>query len=302
MSIRTRRASFTAAAAALALFVGLGTGARADYAYGFASQSISGIRITGTTGGTLVSTSTTAAETLNGSGASNSAPLDTPQAYGGTPPAPPQNTFTKFATFPAGPLNGTQPTGVTTGALGNFARGDAVITSTDLFGATGAAAANVAEAYVNPGTATGNGGVSLTASFKTTATPAVAVTFNFSNDLYAATLGAGSAAQASYQFTFTVKNAAGAVVFESTTDPINSGLVNTTTGSPPNTPELLQTGSATINITGLAANQAYSITITSGAAVSVISTAVPAPTSIVMLGLGLGSVGLIRLRNRRVAG
>src|SRR5947209_3413959 len=100
---RARPAAF-AAAFLTALCV---APARADVAYAFAEQTISGLSVTPATGTfsatTPVATITSDASTINGSGGSNSDPVDAPQAYLGTPPPPPQNDFAQYATFAGGP-------------------------------------------------------------------------------------------------------------------------------------------------------------------------------------------------------
>src|SRR5690349_16042157 len=72
--------------------------ARADIAYGFAEQTISGLSISpAVTAMSPITTSTQDSSTFNGSGASNSAPLDAIQAFQGGAPASPQNFFLRYA-------------------------------------------------------------------------------------------------------------------------------------------------------------------------------------------------------------
>jgi hypothetical protein len=292
-----------ASAAALALVMGMTSNARADFAYAFASQTISNLRLSPTTGTlnpvapnpTQTGTATGASTGQNGS--SSNDPLDANQSFVGTPAPPPQNTFTKFATFAAAsPLPaGQQPVTPTA----SFTRGDAqFVSATNLLFNTGVTVANVAESYLNNqiGQSSGTGGWSITASFTPSATTTITASYNATNDIYTSTSGNASA-QANFKFGLTIKDSTGATLFE-----VNPTLANQQSGSPPNGVELVNTNAPDSGTNAFSFQQGvtYSVTFAGSEQTFVsVASAVPAPASIVMLGLGFGTVGLVRFRNRR---
>jgi hypothetical protein len=291
-------------AAALALIMGMASNARADFAYAFAEQTISNLRLTAQTG-TLTPVAPNPTQTGTATGASTSGlpgvsfndSTDALQSYVGTPAPPAQNTFTKFATLPGAPPvgPGVQPTTPTA----SFTRGDAAFQSaTNLLFSTGVTVANVAESYLNNvvGQSSGVGGWSITASFTPTVTTVITASYNVTNDIYTST-GGNAAAQANFKFGLTVKNATGTTLFEVSPDEGNQQ-----SGSPPNGVELVNTNVAVSGTSALAfvAGTTYSVTFAGSEQTFVsVASAIPAPASIVMLGLGFGTVGLVRFRNRR---
>jgi hypothetical protein len=270
--------------------------ARAEVAYAFAEQTISGLSITpaaGTfSGATPVVTITSDSSTINGSGSSNSDPVDAPQAYLGAPPAAPQNDFAQFATFPSGPPQtaGTLPT-----SPNSFSRGDVLVVPT---GASNSGS-TVAESFLDGSGLTKNGTAasSYTASFSftPTATTTLAIAYNYANDIYVATTGTGNAS-ATYKFAITIKDASGAVVFSSTTDQTNLNLV-----APPQGGEIIQNGSQTVTTGSLTAGNSYTLIFSGNANTSVLVAAVPEPGPMSLAAVGgvvATVIGVVRRRRR----
>ena len=192
-----------AALAATAILAGLSASVRADIAYGYAEQTISNVSLTPSTGSltgiTLVNTSTLDGATVNGSGVSKSDAVDAAQTYFG-PSAPPENTFTRTAT-------GAVPGGT------SFTRGDVQITG---LGTGNAATSVVSESLLNgtgPTSETANAASTATVTFTPSASGTLAVKYDYANDLFVVATGSGTAT-ASYNFDFTIKNAAGLIVFQ----------------------------------------------------------------------------------------
>jgi len=285
-----------AAVAALALLAGLSGRARADYAYGFASQTISGVTITPAAGTRTpvggVTTSSTANSTFNGSGPSTSDVLDALQSFSGPTAPAPQNDFAKYATFAvASPLPaGTQPTGP-----GEFGRGDSLISG---LGTANNAGSVVGESFrTTVGSATGGGEVTASQSFTLSTATTLAINYTFASDIYVSTGGAGSSASAAYGFNITIKDAGGAIVFTMSTD-----NTNTTLAAPPQGGEIIRSGNETVTTTSLAVGTTYTLIFTVNATTSARVRAVPEPGSIALLTTGgLGAAGLFLRRRRRTA-
>jgi len=269
---------------ALSLVGGWAANARADIAYAFAEQTISALSIS--PAGTPVvgvTTFTQDSTTVNGSGISNSAPLDAPQAYqGGTPPAP-ENLFTRYA-----------PGSPPVSPVGDFTRGDVLIASI----ATGTNSSSVvAESYLNSPTAkteTGNGGLGASFSFTPTTAGPLTITYTFANDLFAFTTGSGSAS-ANYHFDITIKDAAGSIVFSSATP-----NTNLTTSAPPQGVEVIRTGTESVTSPSLSVGTVYTVSFSSTAQSSV--AVVPEPNVAMLVAAGGAltlAVGAVRRRTRR---
>jgi hypothetical protein len=277
------------ACAALALVAGWNNASRADVAYGYAQQQVSNIVVTGTgiAAATPTGTSTNASAAINGSGVATNNPTDTLQAYVGAAPAAPQNSYVKYGTTGGG----TQ--------AGDFTRGDAIVTGTNLF--TGAAGNSVAESQVSSpasGLATGSGSWNVSGSFTAPTTTTVNVAYSYINDVIAQVIGSGSAS-ASFKVTITIKDQHGHSV-DATPVELNAAL-----SAPPNGTELISsgTGSAALSLAGFTAGDVYGISITGTSLSSAIVTAVPEPGPMVLAGLGgviAMGFGAFRARNRKV--
>lgn len=272
-------------AVALALAHAAPREARADISYGFAEQTISGLSITPTV--TLpdgITTSTQDSTTFNGSGGSNSNPLDALQSFQGGSPASGQNFFARYA--PGNPpVSPTSPP--------SFTRADALIASI----ASGSNSSSVvAESFIgtgpgSPTSETGSGGLSASFSFTVGTATALTIAYTFANDLFVFTTGAGNAT-ANYHFNITIKDAAGNPVFNSSTTNTNLSLT-----APPPGGEVIRTGTESVVTPTLSVGTLYSITFSSTAQSTV--TAVPEPASLAMLAVGsLIAIGYRRSRRR----
>lgn len=269
----------------LALAGGWVSTARADIAYGFAEQTISGLSITPTITPTSgVVTITQDSTTANGSGFSNSDPLDAAQAYqGGLPMAPP-NFFARYAP-------GSPPVSPTTPP--NFTRADVAI---PVLMGPGNTSSVVSESYLNsaagpPSRETGSSALLASLSFTIPTSSALMIAYNFASDLFVITTGVG-AASADYKFGITIKDAAGNIVFNSSTPNTNLGLV-----APPQGGEVIRSGSETVTTPTLLAGTNYTLIFSSTADTSV--QAVPEPSVTVMLGVaGLLGLGYRKFRSR----
>ena len=279
------------ACAALVIAAGWNSASRADIAYGYATQSVTNIIVTGAgiTNALTTGTSTSAAAAINGSGVSTNSPTDTLEAYVGAAPAAPQNFFPKYSTAGGGPQ------------AGDFSRGDALITASNLF-TTGANTFNVAESYVTTttsGLGTGSGSWNLSGSFNAPTTSSVSVAYGFANDIFAVVMGTGSAS-ASFKVTISIKDQHG---HEVDATPVE---LNTALSAPPNGLELITsgTGTATLSLATLTAGDNFGIAISGTELSSVILTsAIPEPGPIVLAGLS-GALALafraFRGRTRKV--
>jgi len=270
--------------AVLALAHTMPRAAQADFAYAFAEQTISNLVIAPAV--VPVGTFSSAAQdssTFNGSGGANGDPRDPLQAFQGGGPAAPENFFGRYAP-------GLIPASPTTPA--SFTRGD-------VFFSPGPpnTSSVVAESFINtnslphPGSETGNGGIAAAFNFTLATATALTISYNFSNDLYVFTTGL-STAKANYLFNITIKDAAGAVVFNSTTDNTNLSL-----SSPPNGLEVIRSGAEAVVTGVLNTGTQYTIIFTEQAQSAV--TAVPEPASMALLAIGaLIPVGY-RMKRRR---
>jgi len=280
--------------AALALAIGwLGT-SKADVAYAYAQQSITGLTVTGTglSNGTMTGTASSASAVINGVGVATNNPTDTPQAYVGAAPPAPQNSYVKYSTQGGGPQ------------AGDFSRGDSIITGTSLFTTAGMNATNVAESVLNTantglGLATGNGSWSLAGTFRSTGT-SVTVGYNWANDILDAVTGAGASAQSSFKMSITIKDQHGNAIDASPSE-LNAAL-----SAPPNSPEIITSGSgsAVLSLAGLTAGDVLTISITGTELSSAqLSPAIPEPGTFALAGMG-GALALafhaIRRRTRKV--
>jgi len=295
---KTRRMYFRllAGTAVLALIAGAPGSASADV-YAFAQQALTGFTFTGATvGAVVVSTSSSANQNGVPSGSEThlggaTIPSDTLQSYVGLPPRPAENNF--------GQVGQVNP---------DYVRGDALISAP--FSTN-----NVAEGFLaHPGNSTGTGGWTATAPITVAAGGStLSLSFSFSNLLKViidTNHGlVNQAGTANYTFLFVVRDAAGNVVFNSTSQAAQSALVNngvslTAPGSvfaPPS--GLPATGSVTFT-TGTLGAGAYQATISGAETVSLSAAAptVPEPASLVLLCLGgVGFAAIYRIRRSKVS-
>jgi len=272
--------------AVLATSATFATHARADYGYGFASQTISGLSVIPTsgtfTGVSPVTSTTTASATLNGSGPATADPLDAPQAYLGGSPAAPENDFARYAP------------GITPiSPVGNFTRGDALIAS--LIGPTNSASV-VAESFIDngPSIATGASGLTASVTLTPTVNTTLTIAYHYANDIYVTSAGDGSST-ATYKFDVTIKDALGNIVFDS-----SSATTNVSLAAPPPGVELIRTGTESFTTGTLTGGNAYTLIFSSSALTS--ARAVPEPGSLALLGMGFaGAYGLFRRRKAKLA-
>jgi len=267
---------------------------RADIAYSYAEQTLSGLSVTGTglTNGTMTGTTTSASAVINGVGVATNNATDTPEAYVGAAPPAPQNSFVKYATQGGGPQ------------AGDFSRGDALLTGTTIFGTAGITASNVAESILSTagtgtGLGTGNGSWSVAGTFLSTGT-SVTVGYNWANDILDAVTGSTASAQSSFKLTISIKDQHGHEVDATPTE------LNTALSAPPNSPEIITsgTGSTVLSLASLTAGDVFTISI-SGTELSSsqLAPAVPEPGTFALAGMG-GALALafhvIRRRTRKV--
>jgi hypothetical protein len=284
-----RLRQLAAVVAVLGLSQAIPRQARADFAYAYAEQTISGLTITPTGAVTPVGTFSSQAQdstTFNGVGNSNSDPANPLQAYQGGLPQAPENSFMRYAP-------GTPPASPTTPP--SFTRGDVLFTNG---GGTNSSAV-VAESFINTGpgsptSETGNAGIAASLNFTLSTATALTINYNYSNDLFVFTSASGTA-KANYLFNIVIKDNTGAVVFNSTTDNTNLSLA-----SPPNGAEVIRSGTESVVTPTLNTGIEYTIVFTEQTQTSV--TAVPEPGSLSLALLAIG--GLIpigyRMKRRRL--
>jgi hypothetical protein len=266
---------------------------KADISYSYAQQTVTGLTVTGTglTNGTMTGTTSSAAAVVNGVGVATNNPTDTLQAYLGAAPPAPQNDFMKYSAAGGGPQ------------VGDFSRGDARITGSSLFAASGMSASNVAESFIStantgPGLGTGTGSWSLAGTFTSTGT-SVAIGFGWNNDILDLVSGVAASAESSFKMLITIQDQHGHQVIADPAE-LNTGL-----SAPPNNPETITSGtdSVSMSLAGLTAGDVFTISISGSELSSAQIVAVPEPGSMALAGVG-GVLALafhaIRRRNRKV--
>jgi len=265
--------------------------ARADFAYAFAQQTISNLTVT--PGVVPVGTFTSSAQdstTLNGSGSSNSDPMNPLQAYQGGLPMAPQNFFARYAPG-SPPVSPTVPP--------SFTRGDVLFTT----GGPGVnSGAVVSESLIstgggNPTSETAQAGLTAALNFTLATSSALTIAYSYANDIFVFTTGP-STAKANFNFSITIKDASGAIVFASQTNPTNVNLA-----APPQGAEQINSGMEAVVTPLLAAGTQYSIVFSVQSQTSVTAlNPVPEPGSLSLALLAIG--GLIpigyRMKRRRI--
>jgi hypothetical protein len=269
---------------------------KADIAYSYAQQAITNITLSGTgvTNGVMTGTSTSASAVIKGSGSATNDPTDTLQAYIGASPPAPQNSYVKYSSQGGGPQTG------------DFSRADAILsTGSTLFSTGGLAATNVAESILStagtgPGLATASGSWSFAGTFNAPTTSSITVAYNWANDILASITGPSATAQASFKMSITIKDQHGNEVDNSPTE------LNTALSAPPNSPEIMTSGSgsAILSLSSLTAGDVFTISITGTELSSAqLAPAVPEPGTFALAGMG-GALALafhaIRRRTRKV--
>jgi hypothetical protein len=252
---------------------------------------LTGVTVSGP-GVTAITTGSSTADSaaLGGSGVSHNNVTDALQSYVGAAPPSGENNFNQYSSQGGGPQTG------------DFTRGDTVITNLgNLFRSGGFSASNVAETSVNtavsgPGIlGTGQGTWTASGSFTSTGT-SVTVSFNFSNTVIAELTGGGNT-ESSFQVVIAVKDQHGHEV-DASPDALNAALSAPPTGIPLSSSG---SGSETLSLAGLTAGDTMSITITGTENSSVSLTAVPEPSSMCLIGIGLSTAAVSRWRRRRPA-
>jgi len=237
--------------------------------YGYAFQNTSGFTFSGASIGTLTTQTSTSAQSAAGAIPSGLAgdiePMDALQAYVGNPPVPGQNVFT-----PVGPSNP------------DYARGDVLITPAFSI-------SNVAEGFLTPpGAATATSAWTVSAPITLSASGTVTLGFNFSNALNVSLTDGPGLASANYSFNFTIADSGGTtVLFSSAPTTVNNSVSLTLPGSI-NIPT--STGTVSITSSTLAAGT-YIASISGSETIDIRQTAIPEPSSVVLLGSGL-AIGL----------
>lgn len=266
------------AGALVCVAFGLTSEARANF-YAYAVQQTSGYTFTGGTLGPITPlSSTSSAQVGNPSGAdAHTGGFDALQSYVGPVPRPAENLFT-----PVGQINP------------DYARGDALVTAApDAFTTN-----NVAEAYmVGPGNSAGSGSWAVSAAVTIATAGTVTLGFNYTNLLTVVNTGSPvpGTVIADYGYTFTIRNSAGTVVFQSSPTAVNNSVSLSTIGN------ISTPGSGSVSITsGTLGIGTYTATI-SGSEHTFINSAVPEPSTLISAAFGLALAGGAALRNRRRA-
>jgi len=270
--------------------LGLASSAQGAITYGYAEQTLTNVRVTGTLSnigfGGLASS---AASAIDGTGVSTNGFLDTLQAYQGAPPPAPQNSYVKYSTAGGG------------AQAGDFTRGDAVMSNVVNLFTTGFSGSTVAESATGgvAGLLTGTSTYLLSGTFNAPTSSSVTISYNYLNDIITIATAPG-AAQAKFSFLITIKDTHGNSVDASPNE------LNATFASPPNGPEVTTSGAGSVvmSLAGLTSGDLFSITLTGQSAADVTSpNSVPEPSSAVLFSCAAGLLALrkfLAVRSRSV--
>ncbi len=216
--------------------------------------------------------------------------------------------FANFATasFPLTGSNadnglpaGTMPISVTTGALGDFARGDLLVTGTlsDLF-TNGISGINVAESYLSgtgASSSQANATWVVTANFVASGSGTLGVNADYTNSLYSAAVGANATASSDYKVDYTLTNLTTSSQPDQHFSPI---ALNHTHTSPTNQDEHVHNGLVDSPSFTLLTGDTYQLQMSFSEHTIL---AVPEPSSLITLGMGLslGLAGFYRRARRQ---
>jgi hypothetical protein len=244
----------------------------------YSTQETDSYTFTGATVGlTSPLSSSSAASTGTPAGSeSNTGTLDVGQSYVG--PAigrPAENTFT--------------PVGL---SLPDYVRGDALTTPLPIFTTN-----NVAEAFfTGSGNAAGSGSWAVTAPISLSAAGTLSLTFHYTNDLALAITGpAPGSVAADYNYTVTIRDSSGAVVYTASPDVVNNALSLIAPGA------IDLPGSGILTITsGVLTAGTYTGSI-QGSEHVFVDSAVPEPSSAVLLGVPVAIAICVLVTRRKSA-
>lgn len=280
-----QRLRWILAASAVVALAGMGRNeARADIAYGYATQSVT-FKVTpgaGTiSGGTQTARTGDSAVLSPGGSESMLGTNDALQSYIGSS-RPPENSF--------GPIGMVNP---------NYAHGDTLISSQNLFGA-GFTAQSVAESYLTSGAGNADGNWHFAQLFTVSSATDTKLNFvySYSNTITGAVTGIGTA-DSTYAVDITINNVTtGTTVLVFNNAPISE--LNHSLSSPPSFTLSDSDPNHQFDTGNLfRAGQTYQLLISGS---TTVNTAVPEPSSLALIGLGLaGTFGFVRLRKRSAA-
>jgi hypothetical protein len=170
----------------------------------------------------------------------------------------------------------------------DYARGDALVTAPTL------STASVAEGFMaDAGIATGSSAWSISAPLTLSVAGAVSLSFNYSNQFSLVnTTTPSGAVSADYNYTFSIKDSGGSIVFTSSPNAVNEALSLSSQGS--NSPA----GSGSISITSTTLT-AGTYTMTLSGSSHVFINAVPEPSTDALLVSGAALIAGLALKLRR---
>jgi hypothetical protein len=242
--------------------------------YGYSVQQTNGYSVSGASLGSATLFSSSGASLGGSPGESFNGSADTLQSYVGNPAGRPAEN-----TFPA--------KGMTTP---DYGRGDALLTAPTL------STASVAEALLaGSGSTSGTGAWSISAPLTLSIAGSVTLSFNYTNQLSLVNDTTPSGAVATdFTYDFNIQNSSGITVFSSSPTAVNRTLSLTSQGN------LSFPSSGSISITsGTLSAGTYTMTL-SGASHVFINSAVPEPSTYMLLLSGSALVAVCARARRRL--